>query len=47
MMQIKTVEDIRKLISQDILDLFKETRVFQITLNKEWEGRTDVRKRFI
>jgi hypothetical protein len=47
MMQIETVEDIRKLTSQDILDLFKETRVFQITLNKEWEGRTDVRKRFI
>ena len=47
MMQIKTVEDIRKLTAQDILDLFKETRVFKITLNKEWEGRTDVRKRFI
>ncbi len=47
MMQIEAIEDIRKLTSQDILDLFKETRVFQITLNKEWEGRTDVRKRFI
>jgi len=47
MMQIKTVEDIRKLTAQDILDLFKETKVFKITLNKEWEGRTDVRRRFI
>jgi len=47
MREIKTIDDIRKLTSQDILDLFKETRVFKITLNKEWEGRTDVRKRFI
>ena len=47
MMQIKTVEDIRKLTAQDILDLFKETRVFRITLNKVWGGRTDIRKRFI
>ena len=47
MMKIKTIDDIRKLTSQDILDLFKETRVFQITLNREWEGRTDVKKRFI
>ena len=47
MMQIKTTEDIRKLTPQDILDLFKETRVFKITLNKVWEGRADIRKRFI
>jgi hypothetical protein len=47
MREIKTIEDIRKLTSQDILDLFKETRVFRITLNKVWEGRTDVKKRFI
>jgi len=47
MINIKTVEDIYKLTSQDILDLFKETRVFKITLNKVWEGRTDVKKRFV
>jgi len=47
MMQIKTIEDIRKLTSQDILDLFEETRVFRITLNKVWKGRTDIKKRFI
>jgi energy-coupling factor transporter ATP-binding protein EcfA2 len=47
MREIKTVNDIRKLTSQDILDLFKETKVFKRTLNREWEGRTDVKKRFI
>jgi energy-coupling factor transporter ATP-binding protein EcfA2 len=46
MREIKTIEDIRKLTSQDILDLFKETRVFKITLNKVWEGRTDIKVRF-
>ena len=47
MIELKTIEDIRKLTPQDILDLFKETRVFRITLNKVWEGRTDVKKRFM
>jgi energy-coupling factor transporter ATP-binding protein EcfA2 len=46
MKEIKTIEDIRRLSAQDILDLFKETRVFKITLNKEWEGRTDIKARF-
>ena len=46
MKEIRTIEDIRRLSAQDILDLFKETRVFKITLNKEWEGRTDIKLRF-
>jgi energy-coupling factor transporter ATP-binding protein EcfA2 len=47
MISIKTIEDIHKLTPQDILDVFKETRVFKITLNKVWEGRTDIKKRFV
>ncbi|MFZ8801285.1 MAG: ATP-binding protein [Candidatus Nanopusillus sp.] len=47
MMKIETLQDIRKLTSQDLLNVFKETRVFQITLNKVWANRTDIKKRFI
>ncbi len=46
-MNIKTIQDIRNLTSQDLLDVFKETRVYKITLNKAWENRTDIRERFV